>query len=287
MALVQTGAAPDLEASQKRYLSGLNTLTNVPTDTSKFAPEVQRQSDFSMAAQQELARQAGLGAITFDAQGGVKSVGAGTGVMGFEPFLNQAAQYSGPDAYQQFMSPYQQDVIDTTLTEYDVQSQRGMQGIADRAVTSGAFGGGREGVERANYQADSDRNRAALQAQLLGQGFGQAQAAAGQAFGQQSQLATLQPALAGQTIAGLQAAGSSDLAFRQAGEDARRQAARLAAYEPYERTSYLASGLGSLGGMTTPLSPAMTGMSSPQMSPLQTALSLGTTLGGIYGSLRD
>ena len=264
---IQTGASPDLEASQKRYLSGLNSLTNVPTDTSKFAPEVQRQSDFSMAAQQELARQAGLGAITFDAQGGVQSVGAGTGVMGFEPYLNQAAQYSGPDAYQQFMSPYQQDVIDTTLTEYDVQSQRGMQGIADRAVSSGAFGGGREGVERANYQTDSNRNRAALQAQLLGQGFGQAQAAAGQAFGQQS-------------------AGSSDLAYRQAGEDARRQAARLSAYEPYERTSYLASGLGSLGGMTTPLSPAMTGMSSPQMSPLQTALSLGTTLGGIYGSIR-
>ena len=88
MSLVQTGASPDLEASQKRYLSGLNTLTNVPTDTSKFAPEVQRKSDFSMAAQQELARQAGLGAITFDAQGGVKSVGAGTGVMGFEPYLN-------------------------------------------------------------------------------------------------------------------------------------------------------------------------------------------------------
>jgi len=43
MSLVQTGASPDLEASQKRYLSGLNTLTNVPTDTSKFAPEVQRQ----------------------------------------------------------------------------------------------------------------------------------------------------------------------------------------------------------------------------------------------------
>jgi len=154
MSILQTGASPDLEASQKRYLSGLNTLTNVPTDTSKFAPEVQRQSDFSMAAQQELARQAGLGAITFDAQGGVKSVGAGTGVMGFEPYLNQAAQYSGPDAYQQFMSPYQQDVIDTTLTEYDVQSQRGMQGIADRAVASGAFGGGREGVERANNQRD-------------------------------------------------------------------------------------------------------------------------------------
>jgi hypothetical protein len=184
------------------------------------------------------------------------------------------------------MSPYQKDVIDTTLADFDLQAQKGMGAIADKAIGAGAFGGAREGVAQAEYMAGSDRNRAALQAQLLGQGFGQAQAAAGQAFGQQSQLATLQPALAGQTIAGLQAAGSSDLAYRQAGEDARRQAARLAAYEPYERTSYLASGLGSLGGMSTPMSPAMTGMSSPQMSPLQTALSLGTTLGGIYGSIK-
>ena len=206
--------------------------------------------------------------------------------MSFEPFLERAAQFSGPDAYKQFMSPYQEDVIDTTLTEYDLQSQRGMQGIADRAVASGAFGGGREGVERAQYQTDSDRNRAALQAQLLGQGFGQAQAAAGRAFGEQTQLGTLTPALEGQTFAGLASAGASDLAYRQAVEDAQRQGARLAAYEPYERTSYLGSGLGSLGGMTTPMSPAMTGMSSPQMSPLQTALSLGTTLGGIYGSVK-
>ena len=235
-----------LEAAQKGYLDGINTLTNTPIDTSKFAPEVMRRSEFSMASDQDYARRAGLGAITFDDKGGIKSIGAGTGVMSFEPFMERAGQFSGPDAYQQFMSPYQQDVIDSTLTEYDLQSQRGMQGIADRAVSSGAFGGGREGVERANYQTDSNRNRAALQAQLLGQGFGQAQAAAGQAFGQQSQLATLQPALAGQTVAGLQAAGSSDLAYRQAGEDARRQAARLSAYEPYERTSYLASGLGSL-----------------------------------------
>ena len=281
-----TTTNPQLEAARKRYISGLENVTNVPTDTTKFQPEVMRRSDLSMASAQEQARRAGLGAITFDAMGGIKSVGPGTGVMSFEPFLERAAQFSGPDAYKQFMSPYQEDVIDTTLTEYDLQSQRGMQGIADRAVASGAFGGGREGVERAQYQTDSDRNRAALQAQLLGQGFGQAQAAAGRAFGEQTQLGTLTPALEGQTFAGLASAGASDLAYRQAVEDAKRQGARLAAYEPYERTSYLGSGLGSLSGMTTPMSPAMTGMSSPQMSPLQTALSLGTTLGGIYGSVK-
>ena len=286
MAIANSAA---LEAAQKAYLGGINQLTNQPTDTSKFAPEVQRQSQLSMAAQQELARQAGLGALTFDPKtGGITSVGAGTGVMGFEPFLERAGQFSGPDAYKQFMSPYQQDVIDVTLDEYDLQSQRGMQGIADRAVAAGAFGGGREGVERANFQTDSDRNRAALQAQLLGQGFGQAQAAAGQAFGQQTQLGTLQPALAGQTIAGLSAAGSGDLAYRQAVEDANRQAARLAEYEPYERAAFLGSGLGSLAssGMAAPSTPFGTGMSSAQMSPLETAIKAGTTLGGIFGSVR-
>ena len=74
------------------------------------------------------------------------------------------------------MSPYQQDVIDTTLAEFDVQAAKGIPGIAAQAVGAGVLGGGREGVMRSEYQASSDRNRAALQAQLLGQGFGQAQA---------------------------------------------------------------------------------------------------------------
>ena len=102
MAIANSAA---LEAAQKAYLGGINQLTNQPTDTSKFAPEVQRQSQLSMAAQQELARQAGLGALTFDPKtGGITSVGAGTGVMGFEPYLERAEQFSGPDAYKQFMS---------------------------------------------------------------------------------------------------------------------------------------------------------------------------------------
>ena len=83
------------------------------------------------------------------------------------------------------MSPYQQDVIDASLQEFDIQAQKGLGSIAQSAIQSGAFGGGREGVARAEYMSASDRNRAALQAQLLQQGFGQAQQAAGQAFSQQ------------------------------------------------------------------------------------------------------
>jgi hypothetical protein len=109
------------------------------------------------------------------------------GLGGYQPYLQAAQAATGPQAYQQYMSPYQQDVIDTSLREYDIQAQKGLPGLAAQAIGAGAFGGGREGVQRAEYQAASDRNRAALLAQLLQQGFGQAQQLAGQQFGQQMQ----------------------------------------------------------------------------------------------------
>jgi hypothetical protein len=86
------------------------------------------------------------------------------------------------------MSPYQQDVISSTLQEYDIQSQKGLPALAAQAINAGAFGGGREGVQRAEYLSASDRNRAALQAQLLQQGFGQAQGLAQQNITNQLQL---------------------------------------------------------------------------------------------------
>ena len=95
---------------------------------------------------------------------------------------------SGPTAYQQFMSPYQQDVIDASMAEFDKQSAKGITGIGQQAAMSGNLGGGREGVMRSEYQSESDRNRALLNAQLLQQGFGQAQGQANTAFGQQGQL---------------------------------------------------------------------------------------------------
>lgn len=212
---------------------------------------------------------------------------ATAGIGSYEPFLQAAQAATGPQAYKDYMSPYQQEVIDTTLQEYDLQAQKGLGSIAQQAIGAGAFGGAREGVAQAEYMTGSDRNRAALQAQLLGQNFGQAQAAAGRAFGEQTNLASLQPALEGQMFAAMGAVGGEDLAYRTAVSDANKQRERLAAYEPYERAAFLGSGLGSLAssGMSSPSSPLGTGMSSPQMTPLETALKAGTTLGGIYGTI--
>ena len=79
------------------------------------------------------------------------------------------------------MSPFQRDVIDTTLQDFDRQAQKGLGSISDAAIRRGAFGA-RQGVAESEFMAQSDRNRAALQAQLLQQGFGQAQQAAQQNF---------------------------------------------------------------------------------------------------------
>ena len=207
--------------------------------------------------------------------------GMAGGLGDYQQYLNQAQQYSGPQAYQQFMSPYQQQVIDTTLTEFDKQRQQAMAGQQAQAIAGGAFGGAREGVQRAEYGALSDRNRAALQAQLLQQGFGQAQQAAQLGFAQQGQLATLQPTLAGQQIQQLGGIGTSNLAYQQAILDAQRQAAQFQYQEPFTRLQALGSGIGGL--LAGYPQPGFSQTSTPpqqQASPLSTALSAGF---GAYG----
>ena len=216
---------------------------------------------------------AGPGALTTQAEGLASGLGS------YEPFLQQAEQLRGPDAYKAYMSPYQQDIIKTTLDEFDVQAQKGLPGLAAQAIGAGAFGGGREGVQLAEYQATSDRNRAALQAQLLGQGFGQAQQQAGLDFNRNLNLAQQSPALLGQQIASLTTLGGQQQARQQQQLSAQQQLAQRQAFQPLEAAERLGGGVTQLiagypGGEKT--------MTSPSPSALQTGLSTGATLAGIY-----
>jgi len=204
------------------------------------------------------------------------------GLGAYEPYLQTASGLSGPTAYQQFMSPYQQDVIDTTLQQFDIQAQKGLPGISQAAYQSGAFGGARQGVAEAEYQAASDRNRAALQAQLLQQGFGQAQQLAGQAFGQQMNLAQAAPAFAGQEIAGLTTLGGIQQAQTQAGLSAQQQLAQQQLMQPLTAAQAYGSGI---MGLISGYPGGQTITQQPTPSPLQTALSGGATLAGIYRGL--
>ena len=205
------------------------------------------------------------------------------GLGSYQPYLQAAQAATGPTAYQQYMSPYQQDVIGTTLREYDIQAQKGLPQLAANAISAGAFGGGREGVQRAEYQATSDRNRAALLAQLQQQGFGQAQQLAAQQFGQQSQLAQLAPSLLGQQIGALSALGAQQQAQTQAGLTAQQQLAQAQATEEQQRLSQLGAGITSLiAGYPAQTQTQMT----PSPSGLATGLGTASTLAGIYRLIR-
>jgi hypothetical protein len=234
--------------------------------------------------------QAGLGQLTQDA------ISAAGGLGSFQPFLQtaaaeagQAGQFVGPQAYQQFMSPYQQDVIDTTLAEFDRQTQAGIPALRNQAIQAGAFGGAREGVQQAEFLSGQARNRAALQAQLLQQGFGQAQQAAGQAFAQQqalaqqqSQLAALAPQLAGSQIAGLTTLGGIQQAQEQAGLSAQQQLAQQQLQQPLTAAQTYGSGvMGLISGY--PGGSQVGQVPVPGIA--QTAIGAGTTLAGIYGAM--
>jgi hypothetical protein len=206
------------------------------------------------------------------------------GIGSYQPFLQAAQAATGPQGYQAYMSPYQQQVIDVSLAEFDRNRAIQEQQIRDQAVASGAFGGGREGVQRAEYGAASDRNRAALQAQLLQQGFGQAQQLASQQYGQQTGLASLLPGLQSQDVSQLGTLGAINQAQAQAQLDAQREAARQAVYLPQEQLQqYTGAVTGIMGGYPA----AFQSSNVPNPTPLQTALGVGTTLAGIYGSVKS
>ena len=182
------------------------------------------------------------------------------------------------------MSPYQQQVIDTTLADFDRQAQMQEQRIRDQAVASGAFGGGREGVLQSEFRTGSDRNRAALQAGLLQQGFGQAQAMAAQRFGQQTGLAGMLPQLQRADVSTLGQLGALDRGLAQAQRDATREGVRQAAFQPQEQVDRFANIVtGIMGGYPGQIQQT----NIPNPTPLQNALAIGSTAAGIYGALNN
>ena len=267
---------PDyLQDTSKDFAKQLTAATSVPIDTSKFTGRA------FVAGEDPLQTQA----INLATQG----------VGSYQPFLTAAqgavstqAGLSGPQAFQQFMSPFQQQVIDTTLQDFDRQAAIGRQGIRDQAATAGAFGGGREGVQMAEYDAGNLRNRASLLAQLQQQGFTQANQLAQNAFQQQGNLAAQQMGLSnfqrgslGQDVSALGNLGAFRQGITQAQLQADAQAARTGAYEPMGRLDQYGAGLGRLSGAM--VNPAMD--QGVGASPLATALSTATGIAGIFGKL--
>ena len=255
---------------------------------------------FLNRAEQQAGLASGLGAMSLGQLGTAASTfgGVGTGAQAFQQDVSQ------------FMSPYQSQVIDASLAEFDRNKAIQEKNIADQAIASGAFGGGREGVQRAEFQTGAARERALLQAGLLQQGFDQAQQARQQDIQNRFNLGQAQQGIAGATqglgsfqsgLAGQQAQfgqglqqlqgtdvsrlgqlGALNQAQTQAEMDAQREATRMAAFQPQEELNRFADiTTGIMGGMR---GSGTTTSNVPNPSPLQSALGIGSTIAGIYGA---
>ena len=242
---------PELAGSRTAYLKSLDKLGAglasqlqgyTGLDTSKFAPQI--------AAQDQLQKTA-----VSDAAG--------------------LASLVGPDAYQDYMAPYQQEVIDTTLQEFDRQEAIKAQGLRDQAISRGAYGGGREGVMAAEQARTGASNRAQLQAQLLAQGFQQAQQAAAADMQARQGLGAYQQQL-----------GQAQQGYEQAILDANQVAAREAQYQPWTQMGLIGQGLAQMTPGTMPIqTETVSSAPQPPVSPLQSFIGGAGAVGGILGKL--
>ena len=310
MAIAQTSVLPQQYINQlgQDYGQQLAGLTSIPIDTSQFAPQVAAQDPLQTQAATLAASGVG-GYEPYLTQAATQGTQAISTLGGVSPYISGAAGLTGTGAgtgtgsIASYMSPYQSQVIDATLTEFDRQAAARQQGISDQAVALGGFGGGREGVQLAEYQTQSDRNRAALQAGLLQQGFGQgaalrqqdymnqlglAGAQTGLAQGQmglggyQQGLAQLAPGLARGDIGTLTQIGGIQQQQAQNVLNAQQQAAQTAAMEPYQRMGVYGQGLGTLA----PFQGQMQTAHTPDPTALQTALGWTSVIGGIMNPTR-
>lgn len=256
-----------------------------PIDVGQMTAKVAGPSGFQQKSQQQLADMYGMGAIQRDATGQLTGFTGGTGIASYQPYLDQISQQQLLDpsqGYKDFMSPYQKEIIDTTMQEYDVQAGRGRQQIRDNAYTAGAFGGARQGVEMGTYQSESDRNRAALLAGLRGQGYNQALAQ------QQQQLSNLQgmvgfdAGLQGQKIAGMEAVGAQAQALEQQKLNQLAAAGQTAYTLPMNRLTDVANIYGSIAG-AMPGSPTQKFTPNPVVSGIGGFANMFSTLGGFGG----
>ena len=297
MAIAQTSVLPQQYISQlgQDYGQQLAGLTSIPLDTSTFAPQVAGQDP--LQTQAASLASSGVGAYSpYLTQAATQGTQAISTLGGVSPYISAAGQLTGTGAgtgagsIASYMSPYQSQVIDATLSEFDRQAAARQQSISDAAVRMGGYGGGREGVMQSEYQTQSDRNRALLQGQMLQQGFGIGQQARQQDLMNQLTLGGAQAGLAqgqlgmGQYQQGLaqltpQLAGGDIGTLSQVGGIQQQQAAQMAAMEPYQRLGTYGSGITSLA----PIAGQYTTQMTPDPTPLQTALGTMSVLGGIMG----
>ena len=236
-----------------------------PIDVGALTGKVAGPSAFQQKAAQQMASMYGMGDVQRDASGMVTGFKDATGVASYQPYVDQISQQQLLDpsqGYQQFMSPYQKEIIDTTMQEYDIQAGKGRQTIADQAYNVGAFGGGRHGIQAAEYQSSSDRDRAALLAGLYGQGYQQALGQQQQQLGNLQTMAGFVPGLQQQQYQDIATLGAEEQALEQQKLNQLATGAQTAYQLPMTRLTDVANIYGSVAG-AMPGSPTQPFTQSP------------------------
>ena len=247
-------------------------------DVSTIAPQVAQINPFLQAAQQQAATQAGLGAVQFSpTTGAVTGIGQGTGIAAYQPYLDKAEKLFDPNAYKQYMSPYQTEVIDATQRLLNEQRASGRSQLAANAIQQGAFGGGRSGVALAEYERGRDISDAATLAALRQQGLTSAQQLQQQGITNLTAMPTLQQGLQGNLISQLGLTGTGAQQYSQSLLDAVQQGNLMAQQFPYQQLQQQANVFATLAGAT----PGM------QTQPMVTspALTAAQAFGTVYGGL--
>jgi len=308
-----------IEAAQKTYLTDLSRQAGIPSITTAVQQQpgetAEQFANRQAQAQQFQITKAGMADLapqvaaqdTLQTAARTQAVDPTTGLGSFQPFLTKAGTAAdaatgltgagagtGTGTIAEYTSPFQQQVIDTTLAEFDKQRQVQQNQLAARTLgIPGAFGGGREGVQRAEFDAASDLNRSRLLADLQQRGFESASQRRQQDLANQMGIAGLQSNLGARTqdlaraqISGLGTLGAQEQAQQQAILDANRQAAAMAVQDPRDRLAMFGQGISGLtpGAGTVTLSPTDTATASGP-SPLMQALGIGLAGADIYGRI--
>ena len=252
-----------------------------PLNVGQLTPKVAGPTAFQQAGAQRVADMSGLGQIQRDATGMVTGFTGGTGVASYQPYLDQISTQNllDPSGYKDFMSPYQKEIIDTTMRDYDLQAGIGRKDIREQQAMSNAFGGSRAGMQMAQYQAESDRNRAAMLAGLYGQGYQQALDLQQQQLGNLQTMATQVPQLQATEAAGLEALGMADQQLEQQKLNQLALAAQQGYELPLQRITDVANIYGSVAG-------AMPGSPTQKFTPNPVVQGIGG-FANMYSVLND
>jgi len=162
---------------------------------------------------------------------------------------NAGAQYMGPNAYKQFMDPYQKQVMDASLAQFDKKSGEQARAAGLAAAKGSAFGTERFGVQEGSRQAQSNLDRASMSANMLSQGYQQAKQSAANAFTQANQQALQNMNMYGQAgqgqqslAQGLQGQAAQNLGLFQSSAQGQQGMAQL-------QPSLAGQGIAALGQM--------------------------------------